>query len=214
VADERAGRERRRAMSESTRTVLSGAALVLGGADIDTDRIMPARFLKAITFEGIEAHVFEDDRRALAARGETHPFDDQARRQARVMIVGSNFGCGSSREHAPQAISRWGIRAIVGESFAEIFFGNSVAIGLACVNVAPEDLARLRRAAADPAALFTVDLPQRQVSGPGLSVPLEMPESGRQALISGEWDATSLLLQHYEDVERVARALPYTHAFR
>src|SRR5262249_6373764 len=103
-------------MSESTRTVLSGPAIVLGGADIDTDRIMPARFLKAITFEGIEAHLFEDDRRALASSGETHPFDDPARRQARIMIVGSNFGCGSSREHAPQAIARWGIRAIVGAS--------------------------------------------------------------------------------------------------
>jgi 3-isopropylmalate/(R)-2-methylmalate dehydratase small subunit len=201
-------------MSESTRTVLSGPALVLGGDDIDTDRIMPARFLRAITFEGIEAHVFEDDRRALASRGETHPFDDPGRRHARIMIVGSNFGCGSSREHAPQAISRWGIRAIVGRSFAEIFFGNSVAIGLACVSVAPDDLARLRRAAADPSATVAVDLPARTVSAPGLSVKLDMPESGRRALISGEWDATSLLLQHYEDVERVTRALPYTHAFR
>ena len=201
-------------MSESTRTVLSGPAIVLGGDDIDTDRIMPARFLRAITFEGIDAHVFEDDRRALASRGETHPFDDPARRQARVMIVGSNFGCGSSREHAPQAISRWGIRAIVGESFAEIFFGNSVAIGLPCVSVAPDDLARLRAATVDPSAVLTVDLPARKVSAPGLSVALEMPESGRQALISGEWDATSLLLQHYDEVERITRALPYTRSFR
>jgi 3-isopropylmalate/(R)-2-methylmalate dehydratase small subunit len=201
-------------MSESTRIVLSGAGLVLAGDDIDTDRIMPARFLRAITFEGIEAHVFEDDRRALAARGETHPFDDPARRHARILLVGSNFGCGSSREHAPQAIARWGIRAVVGESFAEIFFGNAVAIGLPCVSMGADDLARLRGAAEDPAVVLSIDLPKRQVSCAGLTVALEMPESGRQALISGEWDATSLLLQHYEDVERVTRALPYTTHFQ
>jgi len=201
-------------MSDSRRTSLSGPAIVLGGDDIDTDRIMPARFLRAITFEGIEAHVFEDDRRALASRGEMHPFDDPARRHARVMIVGSNFGCGSSREHAPQALLRRGICAIVGESFAEIFFGNAVAIGLACVRVAEADLATLRRAAEDPAVVFTVDLPRRQVSAAGVSVALDMPESGRQALMSGGWDATSLLLERYEEVERVTRALPYTHAFR
>ena len=201
-------------MSESTRIVLSGAGLVLAGDDIDTDRIMPARFLRAITFEGIEAHVFEDDRRALAARGETHPFDDPARRHARILLVGSNFGCGSSREHAPQAIARWGIRAVVGESFAEIFFGNAVAIGLPCVSMGADDLARLRGAAEDPAVVLSIDLPKRQVSCAGLTVALEMPESGRQALISGEWDATSLLLQHYEDVERVTRTLPYTTHFQ
>jgi 3-isopropylmalate/(R)-2-methylmalate dehydratase small subunit len=112
----------------------------------DTDRIMPARFLKAITFEGLENHLFADDRQQAAERGQMHAFDDDARRQARVLITGRNFGCGSSREHAPQALRRWGIRAVVGPSFAEIFFGNSVMIGLPCVTL-PGDLEWLRQVA-------------------------------------------------------------------
>src|SRR6187402_2813025 len=122
---------------------VSGRGLPLRGDDLDTDRIMPARFLKAVTFEGLESHVFEDDRHEAANRGATHPFDDPSRRQARILIAGGNFGCGSSREHAPQALYRWGIRAIVAESFAEIFFGNSLMIGLACVTAPPSEVGKL-----------------------------------------------------------------------
>src|SRR5436190_15422358 len=111
---------------------VSGTAIVLPGDDIDTDRIMPARFLKAITFEGLETHVFEDDRKEASRRGQLHAFDDPARRQAQVLVAGRNFGCGSSREHAPQGLRRWGIRAVVGPSFAEIFFGNSVMSCMPC----------------------------------------------------------------------------------
>jgi len=192
---------------------VAGPALVLPGDDIDTDRIMPARFLRAITFDGIEAHLFEDDRRSAAARGGTHPFDDPARRDARVLIVGSNFGCGSSREHAPQAIARWGIGAVVGESFAEIFAGNAAAIGLPCASVAQGDLEALRRAAAAPGAEFVVDLVERTVSAAGRTVRAAIPEAAREALISGQWDATGMLLDRYEDVERVAAALPYARNF-
>src|SRR5262245_12787673 len=116
-----------------------GRALPLRGEDIDTDRIMPARFLRAVTFEGLERHVFEDDRKAAA-----HPFDDPPYAGASVLLVNSNFGCGSSREHAPQGLQRWGINAVVGESFAEIFFGNSVMIGLPCVSASPEDVRMLQ----------------------------------------------------------------------
>src|SRR5688572_30453231 len=140
----RAPRYGRPVMSASPIVRVSGTALVLPGDDIDTDRIMPARFLKAITFEGLEAHLFADDRQEAALRGQTHAFEDASRRQARVLVTGRNFGCGSSREHAPQALRRWGIHAVIGPSFAEIFFGNAVMIGLPCLTLSDADLAWLR----------------------------------------------------------------------
>jgi len=201
-------------MTSASRSLVAGTAIVLPGDDIDTDRIMPARFLRAITFDGIEAHLFEDDRRALAAQGPSHPLDDTARRHARVLIVGANFGCGSSREHAPQAILRWGIRAIVGLSFAEIFFSNAVAIGLPCVAVMPKDAERLTRVVEDDAgAVVTVDLETRTVSAPGVTAAASIPDSARDGLITGQWDATALLLERYEEVENVAGAIPYLHGF-
>jgi 3-isopropylmalate/(R)-2-methylmalate dehydratase small subunit len=201
-------------VNSSSRTLVSGTAIVVPGNDIDTDRIMPARFLRAITFDGIEAHLFEDDRKSLASQRARHPFDDAARRAARVLIVGANFGCGSSREHAPQAILRWGIRAIVGESFAEIFFSNAVAIGLPCVTVAADDAGRLARTVQnDAAAVVTVDLEKLTISAPGMTASAAMPDSARDALISGQWDATSLLLENYADVEKVAGGLPYIQGF-
>ena len=202
-------------MSTSARALVSGPAIVLPGDDIDTDRIMPARFLRAITFDGIEAHLFEDDRRALADQPAAHPFDDPTRRGARVLIVGANFGCGSSREHAPQAILRWGIGAIVGVSFAEIFFSNAVAIGLPCVAVTASEAQKLARVVSgDASAIVTVDLQERTVSTTGVTIAAAIPSSAREALVSGQWDATALLLEHYEDVERVADALPYLHGFQ
>lgn len=202
-------------MTTSARIIITGRAIVLRGNDIDTDRVMPARFLRAITFEGLEAHLFEDDRTSQRAQGAMHPFDDPARRHSRILMVDANFGCGSSREHAPQAIARWGIQAVVGESFAEIFFGNAVAIGLPCVTVARADLTRLMQAAADDAATtFTVDLNARSVGGAGIEAPARIPDTAREGLVTGQWDATSLLLDHYEQVERVAAALPYVREFR
>ena len=121
----------------------TGRAVAVRGDDIDTDRIIPARYLKTITFDGLESHLFEDDRAQLKERGETHAIDRPQHKGARILIGGVNFGCGSSREHAPQAILRWGIKAVVAGSFAEIFAGNSVMIGLVCVTAGPEDLAEL-----------------------------------------------------------------------
>ena len=192
---------------------VEGTAIVLSGVDIDTDRIMPARFLKAVTFEGLETHLFEDDRAEASRRGEQHPFDDPRRRGARVMLAGVNFGCGSSREHAPQALYRWGIRGIVAESFAEIFAGNSLMIGLVCVTASAGDLERLRAAADDETASMTIDLSTLTVAAPGFTLPISQPESTRQALMSGEWDATGLLLDRYEDVRAVAARLPYLRGF-
>jgi 3-isopropylmalate/(R)-2-methylmalate dehydratase small subunit len=123
--------------------IVEGRALPIRGVDMDTDRIMPARFLKSITFEGLEQHVFEDDRRAATRSGQVHPFDDPTFQGASILLANRNFGSGSSREHAPQGLNRWGIRAVVAESFAEIFFGNSLMIGLACVTASARDVEAL-----------------------------------------------------------------------
>src|SRR5678816_632113 len=170
------------AVSASSITRVAGPAIVISGNDMDTDRIMPARFLKAVTFAGLEAHVFEDDRREAANQGATHPFDDASRRQARVLIAGGNFGCGSSREHAPQALYRWGIRAIVAESFAEIFFGNSLMIGMPCVTAAPADLESLRAAAEDATAEIIVDIKERRLEAGSIQAPAHLPDATRDAL--------------------------------
>ena len=199
-------------MSGSKVLRVSGRAIAVSGDDIDTDRIMPARFLKAVTFEGLEAHLFEDDRQQAAERGQQHPFDDPDRQGARVLVVGSNFGCGSSREHAPQALVRWGIQAVVGESFAEIFFGNSLMLGLPCVRVSADDLVSLRTIAQNPAAEFEVDLAAGRVTAGNLHAAFTMPAAAREALISGAWDATGMLLADYDQVRQTANRLPYlTH---
>ena len=194
---------------------IRGRALPLRGNDIDTDRIIPARYLKTITFEGLDRHVFEDDRQQLSARGAIHPFDDRRFAGATFLFAGANFGCGSSREHAPQAIARWGIRAIVAESYAEIFFGNSLMMGLPCVTVAPSDLERLMTLAESaPQTEFDLDLTASRLNFGDFAVPVELPEATRLALISGNWDATGLLVDHYEDVERVAANLPYVSGWK
>ena len=200
-------------MSASAITGVRGTAIILPGNDIDTDRIMPARFLKAVTFSGLEDHVFEDDRREASARGGRHPFDDSTRRGAKVMVAGVNFGCGSSREHAPQGLHRWGLRAVVAESFAEIFAGNSLMIGLACVTAATGDLDALRRAADDANAEISVDIAAKRVTAGSLSIPVQMPDTTREALLSGAWDATGLLLDDYGDVKAKAASIPYLRGF-
>lgn len=189
---------------------VSGRAVVVRGDDIDTDRIIPARYLKTITFDGLGDHVFEDDRRQLSERGITHPFDEPRHAGARILLAGSNFGCGSSREHAPQSITRWGIKAIVAVSFAEIFAGNSLMIGLPCATVTDQQREQLMAAAeANPAAEWSIDLAARTITGAGMTVALTMPDAVRSALLSGDWDATALLVDRYDEVERVAAHLPY-----
>jgi 3-isopropylmalate/(R)-2-methylmalate dehydratase small subunit len=189
---------------------VSGGALAMPGDDIDTDRIIPARFLKAITFDGLEAHVFADDRAQAAAAGAQHPFDDPAGRGASVLLVNANFGGGSSREHAPQAIARRGIRAIVGESFAEIFAGNSLMIGLPCLTVSRDDMRRLMESVrSSPGLTCEVDLAAARVTAGPVSVPASMPSAARDAFLSGTWDATAALLDDYDAVEKVEKSLPY-----
>ena len=201
-------------MSASAIARVEGGGLVLRGDDIDTDRIIPARFLKAVTFEGLEASVFADDRQEAAREGRVHAFDDPARREARILFVNANFGCGSSREHAPQALYRRGLRAIVGTSFAEIFFGNAVAIGLPCLSAPADAIATLMtHAVAHPEAEWVVDVASLRVGADDVGVDVTMDAAARAALLSGTWDVTSLLLERYEEVERVAGRLPYLREF-
>ena len=193
-------------------TRVEGRPLPLAGNDIDTDRIIPARFLKSVSFDGLEQHVFADERKAGGYRGTNrpHPFDDPRYQGASVMIVDQNFGCGSSREHAPQALQRWGIQALVGESFAEIFFGNSVMIGLPCVTASPADLQAIgARVAADPQAHMVVDLEAGTCTIGGFSCRVDLPAKSREALLTGAWDTTGLLLDKFDEVRATAARLPY-----
>jgi 3-isopropylmalate/(R)-2-methylmalate dehydratase small subunit len=194
--------------------VLAGRGLPVRGHDIDTDRIIPARFLKSVTFEGLETHAFEDDRKQLEERGHMHPFSNPAYAGARILLVNGNFGCGSSREHAPQAIQRRGIRAVVGESFSEIFFGNSVALGMPCLTVSPHDAEALQSAVeADPQAEITVSVGGQYVELGGRRYEAAIPAGAREALVSGTWDATGLLLDDFDRVRQVANSLPYVRGF-
>jgi 3-isopropylmalate/(R)-2-methylmalate dehydratase small subunit len=185
-----------------------GIPLVLD--DIDTDRIIPARYLRCVTFEGLGEHAFEDDRQQMP----NHPFDDPRFRGARVLIVGRNFGCGSSREHAPQALMRWGIKAIVGESFGEIFFGNCTANGIPAVCVSPADAKKLAEAVvANPAQLLTVDLVARTVQCGGFSAGSTMQEGARQSLVTGNWDFLGQLVEAAPQIKQTAERLPYMKSF-
>jgi 3-isopropylmalate/(R)-2-methylmalate dehydratase small subunit len=193
---------------------VAGRGLPMPGHDIDTDRIMPARFLRAVRFEGFEAYVFADEREMERAAGRMHPFDRHEHRGAAVLLVHRNFGCGSSREHAPQGLLRWGIRAIVGESYSEIFFGNALALGIPCVSVSADAARQLQDAVtADPAVALTLDLGTMRVTAGDLSVPVSLPPAARDAFLTGAWDATGLLLEDPAAVEAVARRLPYVTGF-
>jgi 3-isopropylmalate/(R)-2-methylmalate dehydratase small subunit len=199
-------------------TRIEGTALPMRGDDIDTDRIMPARFLRSVTFEGLEQHLFEDERTGSVAgdRVQTagHPFDNRRYAGASILLVNRNFGCGSSREHAPQGLYRWGIRAVVGESFSEIFFGNSLMIGLPCVTAAPGEVRELMdRVEERPGATLLIDLQAGTCELEGFSCAVALPPHARDAFVTGAWDTTGLLLERYGEVDAVAAKLPYVNGF-
>jgi 3-isopropylmalate/(R)-2-methylmalate dehydratase small subunit len=190
-------------------THVSGRAIPVRGIDIDTDRIIPARFLVTVTFDGLGDHVFEDDRKTTA-----HPFDDPRYRGASVLLVNANFGCGSSREHAPQALQRWGIEAVIGESFSGIFFGNSLMIGLPCITCSSNDMAVLmERVEQNPQAEIRIDLVSGVCELDGVRCAMSLPPNAREALITGAWDTTGMLLDRFEEVEATAANLPYVRGF-
>ncbi len=190
--------------------VVEGRGIPLRGGNIDTDRIIPARFLKAITFEGLGEHVFEDDRQAAP----DHPFSDPKYAGASILLVNENFGSGSSREHAPQALKRWGIAACVGESFSEIFQGNAVSIGLVCATADRADIQQaMQQIEREPSSTLRVSVKALTMTLGDRTVTLRMPAPVQHALVNGHWDATGLLLDQFEQVRAVAARLPYVSGF-
>ncbi len=188
-------------------TSVSGVPAFVAGDDIDTDRIIPARFLKSITFDGLGEFAFYDERKNADGSDKPHPLN--ALPNAKILVTGMNFGCGSSREHAPQALWRRGIRAIVAGSFAEIFFGNATTLGIACVSATRENLAKLEaQIAAHPGEEISVDVENLQVRFGNESVPVTIPETVRKALLDGRWDPIADLLENAENIDALAALLP------
>lgn len=191
---------------------ISGKAIAVEGNDIDTDRIIPARFLRCVTFDGLGEHAFADDR---AQSDGNHPFDQPQYQGASILVVNNNFGCGSSREHAPQALAKWGIKAIVGQSFAEIFAGNCVAIGVPCLMANPEEIQQLQGLIKDnPEAQITVDLVTMSITSEHLSniaIPVQLNEGSREMFLKGTWDNCGLLVSNAEQVKLTAEKLPYVN---
>jgi len=193
---------------------LSGRAIPLRGNDIDTDRIIPARYLRCVTFDGLGQYAFEDDRKQLKDQGKLHAFDDQRFAGAKLLVVNSNFGCGSSREHAPQAIAKWGITGIIGVSYSEIFFGNCVAMGVPCLRIASADADALQSTIeADPAVIVTLDVEKRQVRCGTKTYAAEMADGQRQQFVTGAWDAMGELRAGADAVAATAKRLPYVSSF-
>ena len=190
---------------------VSGRGLVLRGDDIDTDRIIPARFLKCVSFEALGEQAFADDRKELAGE---HPFDQAEHQGASILVVNDNFGCGSSREPAPQALMRWGIRAVLGVSYAEIFQGNCLALGIPCATATPDQISALQDAvAADPTAEWTLDLQALTFSDGSMSQTISLASGSLDMLRTGQWDATGQLVSRDAELTRTMAALPYLHGF-
>ena len=185
---------------------ISGKCISLIGNDIDTDRIIPARFLKCVNFDSLGKSVFEDDRKTLKG---CHPFDLKENQDSSILIVNSNFGCGSSREHAPQALIRWGIRAIIGESFADIFYSNCIAIGIPCFTLPKKLIQDTQKYNISKGLFLEIDLKNSLAKSEDLIFNLEIKESTKKMFLSGEWDATATLLENSSLVDRKYKELPY-----
>ena len=191
---------------------IQGRSFVIRGDDIDTDRIIPARFLKCVSFSALGEQVFADDRNELKGN---HPFDLDQNKGANILVVNDNFGCGSSREHAPQALMRWGIRLIIGESFAEIFFGNCLALGIPCLTSSKEKIIKLQNLVEKNSnQIWNFSLKNLSITNKKETVKLDLDEGPYNMLYSGKWDATSQLLDADEKINTTARNLPYLNNFQ
>ena len=187
---------------------INGKCISLIGDDIDTDRIIPARFLKCINFDSLGESVFDDDRKILKGK---HPFDLECNKGASILIVNSNFGCGSSREHAPQALMRWGIKVIIGESFADIFYSNCIAIGIPCFTLPRSTIKTIQKRIDNKFLFLEIDLFKSTALAKDLKLNLEIKESSKKMFLSGEWDATSTLLENASLIEKKMHGLPYVN---
>jgi len=195
-------------MTQIVKVTGPGIPLLLD--DIDTDRIIPARYLRCVTFDGLGEHVFKDDRQ----QDEDHVFDRPHHQEAKVLVAGRNFGCGSSREHAPQALQKWGIEAIIAESFAEIFHGNCTSLGIPCVHATPEQLKQIAAAIeADPNMHLTVCVETSTVTHGDTTHDCHIHEGTRTALLTGQWDFLGELLEGKEQICETAKELPYLSNF-
>ena len=193
-------------------TQVSGRGVFVPGADIDTDRIIPARFMKCVTFDGLGEYAFYDVRFNPDTGEKTdHPLNDERFKDASILLAGVNFGCGSSREHAPQSLKKYGFDGVIAESFAEIFFGNSTTLAMPCVVASAENIAKLRKAVeADPSVEITIDVENLKVrSSSGIEFDVEMPKSAQEALVSGRWDPIQELLDNSRAIEATAEKLFY-----
>ena len=202
-------------MSLEKITQVTGRGVYVPGDDIDTDRIIPARFMKCVTFDGLGEFAFADAKAAETAAGRVHPLDDPRFTGATILISGSNFGCGSSREHAPQALYRYGFRAIIAESFAEIFFGNSTTLGIPCVKMSKQDITSLASLIEKtPSVLVTVDLTENKVTVDDVdfSAEISIPGHAREPLMNGRWDSIADLVDGIDDVKARVAAIPYLAA--
>lgn len=195
-------------------TRVSGTAVPIHGNDIDTDRIIPARYLKEVTFARMGEYPFFDERFDSSGKKKDHPFNDPEYKGASILFVNRNFGCGSSREHAPQALYRFGIQAIVGESFAAIFAGNCTMMGLPTVTVAANEIDRLMKTVEqDPRTEYTVDLEGKTLSYGDQKLSIDLPETYRTALTTGSWNSTAMLRANLDRVKETASKLPYINGF-
>ncbi|MDX2186859.1 MAG: 3-isopropylmalate dehydratase small subunit [Opitutaceae bacterium] len=200
-------------MSLEKITAVAGRAVYVPGNDIDTDRIIPARFMKCVSFDGLGEFLFYDVRKNADGTDKTHPLNESRFKGATILLSGANFGCGSSREHAPQAIQKYGFRAIVAENFAEIFFGNCTTLGIPCLSAAREDIAKIAAAIdKDPSTQVTIDVANQEIRFGAQSVKASIRDSAQDALVNGRWDAIGELLEGREAVKVTAAKLPYLAA--
>jgi len=197
-------------MSLEKITQVTGHGVYVPGEDVDTDRIIPARFMKCVTFDGLGEYAFYDERKNADGSDKPHPLNNPKYAGAKFLLSGSNFGCGSSREHAPQALYRFGFRAVIAESFAEIFFGNSTTLGIPCVVMSREDIQALAGLIdRDPPIMITLDLLEGKVTAADMDFKAHLPDHVREVLVKGKWDAIAELLEAVPAIEKVADTLPY-----